>query len=56
MLYLSHDDVTENGVKIKAINTNMKLGETSVTVYAFEKSDEIEIYIKHLNELDKPSQ
>ena len=40
--YLSHDDVTENGVKIKVINTNMKLGETSVTVYAFEKSDEIE--------------
>ena len=42
LLYLSHDDVTENGVKIKAINTNMKLGETSVTVYAFEKSDETE--------------
>lgn len=42
LLYLSHDDIMENGVKIKAINTNMKLGETNITVYTFTASDEIE--------------
>ncbi len=39
MLYLSHYDVTNNGVKIKSINTTMKLGELEVNVYAFESSD-----------------
>ena len=42
LLYLSHADASENGVKIKAINTKMKLGETTVTVYAFEKDETAE--------------
>ena len=36
LLYISHADATDNGVKIKSVNTTMKLGETSVTVYSFE--------------------
>ena len=42
LLYLSHADAEENGIKIKAINTTMKLGETIVTVYAFEKDEAVE--------------
>ena len=42
LLYLSHADAEENGVKIKAINSTMKLGETIVTVYAFEKDEAVE--------------
>lgn len=42
LLYLSHADAEENGVKIKAINTTMKLGETVVTVNAFEKDEAVE--------------
>ena len=42
LLYLSHADAEENGIKIKAINTTMKLGETTVTVYAFEKDETLE--------------
>ena len=42
LLYLSHADAEENGIKIKAINTTMKLGETVVTVYAFEKDEAVE--------------
>ena len=42
LLYLSHADAEENGVRIKAINTEMKLGETVVTVYAFEKDEAVE--------------
>ena len=42
LLYLSHADAEENGIKIKAINTTMKLGETVVTVYAFEKDENVE--------------
>jgi len=36
ILYLSYADASQNGVKIKAINSGMKLGETALTVYAFE--------------------
>lgn len=42
ILYLSHTDASQNGIKIKAINTTMKLGETLVTVYAFEKDETLE--------------
>ncbi|HBK02433.1 MAG TPA: hypothetical protein DDY77_05340, partial [Clostridiales bacterium] len=42
LLYISHADAEENGIKIKAINTTMKLGETVVTVYAFEKDEAVE--------------
>lgn len=41
-LYLSQDDLTNNGVKIKGINSIMKLGDTAWTVYSFEKSSEVE--------------
>ncbi len=41
-LYISHEDAESNGIKIKAINTQMKLGETSVTVYAFEIDETLE--------------
>lgn len=41
-LYLSRDDLTNNGVKIKGINSVMKLGETTWTVFSFEKNGEIE--------------
>jgi len=42
LLYISHTDADANGVKLKAINTAMKLGETSVTVYTFEKDGTVE--------------
>lgn len=41
-LYLSCEDLTNNGVKIKGINSIMKLGDTSWTVYTFEKSGDVE--------------
>ncbi len=41
-LYLSHDDAENNGIKIKSVYTTMKLGETKVTVYAFEKDESVE--------------
>ncbi len=47
-LYLSQDDLTNNGVKIKGINSVMKLGDTAWTVYSFEKSSEIEDGTVHL--------
>lgn len=40
-LYLGYDDLTDNGVKIRGINTKMKLGESEWTVYSFEKNAEI---------------
>lgn len=41
-LYLSHDDASNNGLKIKAINSTMKIGETKTIVYAFEKDETID--------------
>ncbi|MBR1867440.1 MAG: ABC transporter ATP-binding protein [Clostridia bacterium] len=41
-LYLSSEDIVENGDKIKAINSNMKLGETDWTIYTFRKDPELE--------------
>lgn len=38
ILYLSHEDLMENGIKIKAINSQMKLGEILLTVYTFRKN------------------
>lgn len=40
-LYLGYDDLTRNGVKLRGINTKMKLGESEWTVYSFEKSAEV---------------
>lgn len=42
LLYLSHTDAEQNGIRIKAINTTVKLGETPVTVYAFEADETLE--------------
>ena len=41
-LYLSSEDVEENGNRIMAINSNMKLGETDWTIYTFRKNSELE--------------
>lgn len=41
-LYLSHDDASNNGLKIKAINSTIKIGETKTIVYAFEKDETID--------------
>ena len=40
-LYLSYDDLTDNGEKIKAINSTMRLGEEETTVYTFESDPEL---------------
>lgn len=40
-LYLSHDDLVNNGVKIMAVNSVMRMGETETTVYTFEKNEEL---------------
>lgn len=37
-LYLGYDDLVNNGVKIKGVNSTMKLGESEWTVYTFEKN------------------
>lgn len=37
-LYLSHYDLINHGVKIKAINSSMKLGEIELTVYTYRKN------------------
>lgn len=42
LLYLSHADAAENGARIKAIYTAMKLGETTASVYTFEKDETLE--------------
>lgn len=42
ILYLSYKDVSENGIKIKSIYSKMKLGETSLTAYAFIEDETLE--------------
>lgn len=42
LLYISYADANENATKIRSINSNIKIGETSVTAYAFEPSDDVE--------------
>lgn len=41
-LYLGYADLMENGVKIRGINSVMKLGESEWTVYTFESNSELE--------------
>lgn len=41
-LYLSYDDLVTNGVKIGAVNSVMRLGETQWTVYTFESNAALE--------------
>lgn len=36
ILYLGYDDLAQNGRRIKAINSEMKIGEDSAVAYAFE--------------------
>lgn len=40
-LYLSYNDLLTNGVKIGAVNSVMRLGETQWTVYSFESKAEL---------------
>ena len=40
-LYLSYNDLLTNGVKIGAVNSVMRLGETQWTVYSFESNAEL---------------
>lgn len=41
-LYLGADDLEANGVKIRAVNSKMTLGETERTVYTYQKNDALE--------------
>lgn len=41
-LYMSYDDLVNNGVKIKGVNSAMRLGESQWTVYTFERSADVE--------------
>lgn len=41
-LYLGYADLMENGVKIRGINSVMKLGESEWTVYTFESNSQLE--------------
>ncbi len=40
-LYLSYDDLKNNGARIKGINSSLKIGEAETTVYAFEINSEL---------------
>ncbi|MDR1093021.1 MAG: ABC transporter ATP-binding protein [Clostridiales bacterium] len=41
-LYLGYDALTDNGIKIRAINSAMRLGEDDATVYTFEIGEGLE--------------
>lgn len=42
-LYLSYDDLEANGLKLRAINSTMKLGENKWTVFTYETNDKLDI-------------
>lgn len=41
-LYLGYDDLVKNGMKLRGVNSTVKLGENEWTVYTFEKNAELE--------------
>lgn len=42
VLYLSYNDMENNGKKIEAINTTMRIGSNTTTIYSFEEDDTLE--------------
>ena len=49
-LYLSSDDINENGRKIKAINSKIKIGTDDATAYTFSVNEELESgYVNLIN-------
>lgn len=42
VLYLSYNDMENNGKKIEAINTTMRIGSNTTTIYSFEEDNTLE--------------